>query len=174
MLRYVRDAANLVTLAGLACAVVCLYFTALGNFPAAMIALIWACAFDWLDGPVARRQAGRTETQRTYGKELDSLADMVYTGVAPALLLVSYGGWEPWLLPGALLVTAVAAVRLAYFNVHGMLDASTYHGLTLDINVIVVVALFLFEGTMSSVAFTRLLYSVLVVLADSRPLVTSQ
>ena len=57
------------------------------------------------------------------------------------MLLLSYGGWEPWLLPGALLVTAVGSVRLAYFNVHGMIDASTYHGLTLDINVIVVVAL---------------------------------
>jgi len=64
MLRFVKDAANLVTLAGLFCGVGSIYFAIRGTFPAAMIAMLWAVLFDWFDGPIARRTRGRTDEFR--------------------------------------------------------------------------------------------------------------
>ncbi len=74
MLRFVKDAANLVTLAGLFCGVGGIYFAIRGNFSAVMIAMLWAVLFDWLDGSVARRMHGRTDEFRAFGGQLDSLS----------------------------------------------------------------------------------------------------
>jgi len=116
MLRFVKDAANLVTLAGLFCGVGSIYFTIRGIFPAAMIAMLWAVLFDWFDGSIARRTRGRTDEFRAFGGQLDSLVDMVSCAVCPAVVLLSYGQFNPWFLPGALMLTAAGAVRLSYFS----------------------------------------------------------
>ena len=80
------------------------------------IGLIFAAAlFDSLDGRVARRLNVTSE----FGKELDSLADLVSFGVAPAtlfyLLLLTQLGWSAYLL--AVLFPVCGALRLARYNV---------------------------------------------------------
>ena len=55
ILSYVKDIPNLLSLLGLACTVLAIYFSILENYYAAMIGMIWAVAFDWADGLVARR-----------------------------------------------------------------------------------------------------------------------
>ncbi len=74
-----------------------------------------ALVFDFLDGTAARV----LKTSSTIGKELDSLADMVSFGVAPALVLFNY--WQNENLNhsffiAALLIAAFSAYRLAKFN----------------------------------------------------------
>ena len=64
MLWFARDLPNLVSLAGLVSALLGIYFAILGVFPAAMIGLVWAVVFDWLDGRVARGMKDRTDEQR--------------------------------------------------------------------------------------------------------------
>ena len=72
-----------------------IYYASLGNFPAAIIGLIWAVFFDWSDGIIARQMKGRTDEQRAFGKQLDSLIDIVSFGILPAVLLLSYGEFSP-------------------------------------------------------------------------------
>ena len=56
-----------------------------------MIGMIWAVAFDWLDGIVARKLKNRTKSYSSFGGQLDVLIDIVSYGVAPSILLLSYG-----------------------------------------------------------------------------------
>jgi len=51
MLSFALDPPNIVSLTGLASALLGIYFAILGLFPAAMIGFVWAIAFDWFDGP---------------------------------------------------------------------------------------------------------------------------
>jgi len=82
----------------------------------AAIMVIIGMLFDGLDGRVARM----LNTQSEFGKELDSLSDVITFGVAPAIIMYvssfKYTGVEGWL------VTAIfpicGALRLARFNVH--------------------------------------------------------
>src|ERR1700733_10489130 len=83
--------------------------------------ILAACVFDLLDGRLAR--LGGKESP--FGREFDSLADVVSFGVAPALLLFkvvlhNIPHQVGWLIAGFYLVCG--ALRLARFNV-----ASTYN-----------------------------------------------
>ena len=85
-----------------------------GDFESAAIAILFALAFDGLDGRIARL----TNTSSKFGAEFDSLSDMVSFGVAPALVMFSFAlgelgkfGWS-----AAFIYVACAALRLARFN----------------------------------------------------------
>jgi CDP-diacylglycerol--serine O-phosphatidyltransferase len=88
-----------------------------GYFDYAAIAIFVAMVMDALDGRVARL----TNTQTTFGAELDSLSDMVSFGLAPALVLYMWSldslGKLGWL--AAFVYAAAVALRLARFNVMG-------------------------------------------------------
>jgi CDP-diacylglycerol--serine O-phosphatidyltransferase len=84
----------------------------------ASLLLVFALFFDMLDGRVARL----TKTQSAFGLQIDSLADVVSFGVAPALLVYRWSLQQrpmAGLVAGFLFVGA-AAVRLARFNVLSM------------------------------------------------------
>jgi CDP-diacylglycerol--serine O-phosphatidyltransferase len=81
----------------------------------AAILLLFAMMFDLLDGRVARM----TKTESAFGLQLDSLADIVSFGVAPALLMYQWV-LHRWQVPGLIVAfayVACAAARLARFNV---------------------------------------------------------
>jgi CDP-diacylglycerol--serine O-phosphatidyltransferase len=100
------------------------------RFDHAAIAIFAAMIMDSLDGRVARM----TKTQTAFGAELDSLADMVSFGAAPALIVYE---WALRTLPSPRLAMAVAfvyaacaALRLARFNVQiGSVDKRFFVGL---------------------------------------------
>lgn len=92
-----------------------------GNFSRAGMAVFIAMLFDGLDGRVARW----TNTQSVFGKEYDSLSDMVAFGVAPAIVSYQWGveriaeygklwGRFGWL--AAFFFAVCAGLRLARFN----------------------------------------------------------
>jgi CDP-diacylglycerol--serine O-phosphatidyltransferase len=159
ILSYTRDLPNICSLAGLACILIAIYYIILGVYTAAMIGMIWAVAFDWADGLIARRMKGRTGADRIFGGQLDLLIDIVSYGVTPALLLLSYGKFDPVFLPGAFLMLAASALRLSYFSTFGLADGAKYTGLALDNNNIILVFIFLFEGLFSDGTFSVILYS---------------
>lgn len=163
MISFARDLPNICSLAGLVCAVLGIYFAILGEFRIAMIGVLWAVLFDWADGIIARQIPGRTDDQRAFGGQLDSLIDIVSFGVFPAVLLLSYGEFSPWFLPGALLIVGTSALRLSYFNIYGLNADKTYIGLALDNNVIVLALLFLFEGVLGHTVFSIIIYAQLMV-----------
>jgi len=165
MITFARDLPNICSLAGLLCAVFSIYYAILGNFPVAIIGMIWAVFLDWGDGIIARRMKGRTDEYRAFGGQLDSLIDIVSFGICPAVFLLSYGEFNPWFLPGAFAIVATSAIRLSYFNVFGLIDDSTYMGLALDNNVIILSFVFLFDGFFSQTVFSAFLYSLCMVMA---------
>jgi CDP-diacylglycerol--serine O-phosphatidyltransferase len=92
----------------------------------AIIAILAACLFDVLDGRVAR--LGGQESP--FGRELDSIADIVSFGVAPALLVhdivlkdIDKPSGLGWLIASAYLVCG--ALRLARFNCLAASDNKT-------------------------------------------------
>jgi len=158
IISYVKDLPNLCSLAGLACTILAIYFSITGIYYAAMIGMIWAVAFDWADGLIARRMKGRSGSDRIFGGQLDLLIDIVSYGVAPAILLLSYGKFSPLYLPVAFIVLAASAIRLSYFSTFGLSDESKYTGLALDNNNIALVFIFLFESVLSYGIFSVVLY----------------
>jgi CDP-diacylglycerol--serine O-phosphatidyltransferase len=92
-----------------------------GNFERAGMAIFAAMVFDGLDGRVARL----TGTETHFGKEFDSLADMVAFGLAPAIVCYQWGvariaeygtAWGRFGWIAAFFYAAAAALRLARFN----------------------------------------------------------
>ena len=85
------------------------------NFYRAAIAIFFGNFFDAFDGRVARM----TKTQSEFGVELDSLADVITFGVAPAILVYKWSLYELGFLGivFAGVYAACGAIRLARFNV---------------------------------------------------------
>ncbi|MDQ6991835.1 MAG: CDP-alcohol phosphatidyltransferase family protein [Mariprofundus sp.] len=158
ILSYVKDIPNLCSLAGLACTILAIYFCIIGIYSAAMIGMIWAVAFDWADGLVARRMKGRTGNDSTFGGQLDVLIDIVSYGVTPAILLLSYGEFSPIFLVGAFLMVAGSAIRLSYFSTYGLAGGTKYTGLALDNNSILLVFIVSFAGFYDKETFAIILY----------------
>ncbi|HXX67931.1 MAG TPA: CDP-diacylglycerol--serine O-phosphatidyltransferase [Polyangiaceae bacterium] len=86
----------------------------------ASLLLVFALFFDTLDGRVARL----TKTQSAFGLQIDSLADVISFGVAPAILVFRWSLWQrPFFgLIASYIFAAAGAVRLARFNVLSMGD----------------------------------------------------
>ncbi|MDA3952563.1 MAG: CDP-alcohol phosphatidyltransferase family protein [Bacteroidales bacterium] len=165
MLTYAKDLPNICSLLGLLSAVLGIYFAIGGNFPAAIIGVLWAVLFDWYDGIIARKMKNRTEVQGVFGAQLDSLIDIVSFGILPAIILLSYGNYNVLYIPGAFVIIATSAIRLSYFNVHGLIDSKTYKGLALDNNVLILAFVFLFESFFTHFTFSILLYVILMILS---------
>ena len=137
-----------------------------GAHAGAAISLVAAFVLDLIDGPVAKRTPGRTGEQSAFGANLDSLADMVSAGAALGVVILSYGHFRVAYMPAAVLLAAATAMRLSYFNVHGLDAASgTYTGLPTDLAIISFVALMLLDGPLGPAAFRVALSAGGVVLA---------
>ena len=100
-----------------------------GQFEAACVGILVAMVADGLDGRIARM----TGTSTDFGKEYDSLCDMVAFGVAPAIVMYAFtlryfadypwfGGKVGWVI--AFTYCACAALRLARFNVLAAIASS--------------------------------------------------
>lgn len=113
---------NLITLSSIYCGFDSIRRSGTGktedDFYQAALLIVFAMVFDMLDGRVARM----TKTQSAFGLQIDSLADVVSFGVAPAILVYQWS-LHRFGTPGlvvAFLFTAAGAVRLARFNVLSM------------------------------------------------------
>jgi CDP-diacylglycerol--serine O-phosphatidyltransferase len=133
---------NLVTTGGLFAGFYSIVASIDGNFSAAAWAIFAAMLLDGLDGRVARL----TSTASEFGKEFDSLADMVSFGLAPAIVVYQWAvelleqrvvdglaanmgilGRFVWL--ATFLYVAAAAFRLARFNSNVAQDRRFFQGL---------------------------------------------
>ncbi|HZQ11971.1 MAG TPA: CDP-diacylglycerol--serine O-phosphatidyltransferase [Pseudolabrys sp.] len=106
---------NLITLLALCAGLTAMRMAVEGNTQLALAAIVFAALLDGVDGRLARMLKGTSR----FGAELDSLADFVNFGVAPALILYFWGLHElksaGWI--AALVFAICAALRLARFNV---------------------------------------------------------
>jgi CDP-diacylglycerol--serine O-phosphatidyltransferase len=114
-----------------------------GNYIHGAWAILIANIFDGLDGWVARVTSSATK----FGIELDSLSDLVAFGIAPAILIYSWGlqsfgrvGWA-----AAFFFVICGALRLARFNVQmGSTESKSFIGMPIPGAATVIASLVLF------------------------------
>ncbi|CAM1333256.1 CDP-alcohol phosphatidyltransferase family protein [Tenacibaculum aestuariivivum] len=122
---------NLLTLGNLLCGTIAIIFAIKGDFVGTAILVVIGIVFDFFDGLVARMLG----VQGELGKQLDSLADMVTSGVVPGIVMLQlfvtaldvdaagYFGVDVYGATGSnipyigLLLTLGACYRLANFNI---------------------------------------------------------
>jgi CDP-diacylglycerol--serine O-phosphatidyltransferase len=106
---------NLITLLALCAGLTAIRLAVEDKLDLALAAIVFAALLDGIDGRIARMLKGTSR----FGAELDSLADFVNFGVAPALILYFWGLHElksaGWIV--ALVFAICAGLRLARFNV---------------------------------------------------------
>jgi CDP-diacylglycerol--serine O-phosphatidyltransferase len=106
---------NLITLLALCAGLTAIRVAVEDKLDLALAAIVFAALLDGIDGRIARMLKGTSR----FGAELDSLADFVNFGVAPALILYFWGLHElksaGWI--AALVFAICAGLRLARFNV---------------------------------------------------------
>ena len=83
----------------------------------AMLCLMLAGLLDAFDGRIARTKKDRTEQEKRFGIQIDSLNDLVCFGVLPAAIGWSMDCDRLWFLATMSFFALCALIRLAYFNV---------------------------------------------------------
>lgn len=143
-----RQIPNLITLGNLLCGVVAAYYAATGDLQGAAFFICLGIFLDFFDGMAARLLG----VASPLGKELDSLADVVTSGVAPGLILLAIlmegsGNWpacgKVLAVLVALLVPLFAAYRLAKFNLDTR-QSHSFLGLPVPSNALIWVGVALF------------------------------
>lgn len=107
----------ILTYLSLAFAMVGIHLSFNGLYQWAFICLIMCGICDTFDGMVARSKKDRSEEEKKFGIQIDSLCDLIAFGVFPAILGYNVGlssvGW----LAIEICYVLAAVIRLAYFNV---------------------------------------------------------
>ena len=129
------------------------------------------CGFcDMFDGRLARTKKNRSEDEKNFGMQIDSLCDLVCFTVLPATLGFCLGGnCILAAVAGATLILA-GVVRLAYFNVEEMKrrsdpenDDHTYTGLPVTSTALLIPVLFLFKDFAGSMFSTFYQISLIII-----------
>ncbi|MDR3327053.1 MAG: CDP-diacylglycerol--serine O-phosphatidyltransferase [Prevotellaceae bacterium] len=124
---------NLLTICNLLCGSVAVLSAYNADYTVTVILVLAAAVFDFLDGFAARL----LKAYSPIGKELDSLADMISFGLAPAVVactLLKASGLQEFAYVG-LLIAAFSALRLAKFNIDER-QTSSFIGLPTPANAI--------------------------------------
>lgn len=137
-----------------------------GDFQRAAIAIIVSFFLDGIDGKIARV----TQTTSRFGAEYDSLADLVAFGIAPGILIFSWGlvpfGRVGWL--AAFLYAACGALRLARFNIQKeKLDHRFFIGLPIPSAAIFIATFVLLVESLGEIEAARYLSILVLVFALS-------
>jgi CDP-diacylglycerol--serine O-phosphatidyltransferase len=103
---------NVLTLLNAACGIISICFSLQKNFIVALIFIAIASIFDLFDGIIARRLKVYSE----FGKQLDSLADVISFGVAPIVLGIMIND-SLYAIIAYTTFICCAIIRLARFNV---------------------------------------------------------
>ncbi|WHY88672.1 CDP-diacylglycerol--serine O-phosphatidyltransferase [Neobacillus novalis] len=109
----IKAVPNLFTIGNLLCGVFSITFNMSGFWEVASVFIFFSAILDLLDGRVARKLKVNSEL----GVELDSLADIVSFGVAPALLFHSIAAPSILTSIAFILFPTMGALRLARFSV---------------------------------------------------------
>ncbi len=114
MIKFLRSLrpADFITLLNATGGILSIYFTIHERYEIAIGCILAAIVFDFLDGKVARA----TKSSSDLGHDLDSLADAISFGAAPAALLVGLNG-STFATVAAILFALCGVLRLARFNV---------------------------------------------------------
>ena len=127
--------ADIFTFGNLASGLLSIFFIINNQLLIGSILIIAAVVFDFLDGRIARLM----KTENLFGKELDSLCDMVSFGIAPAVLVFSQASSPGYIILYVIFACA-GAFRLARFNI---IKTKGFIGMPITINGILFPILYL-------------------------------
>lgn len=146
--------------------------TSRDHFTAAILCIMISGFLDAFDGPVARTKKNRTEDEKNFGIQLDSLCDVISFGVVPAFLCYNLGADG---ILGNILVflyTLCALIRLAFFNVLEAKRQKTeggsnknYHGLPVTTIAIILPLVYGLKFAMGSRGFETVLHLMLAIVS---------
>ena len=88
-----------------------------GNFRMAIFCLALSGLCDMFDGKIARTKKNRTEDEKNFGIQIDSLCDVVCFGAFPAMICYCLGVNTPAGVAALIFYSIASVIRLAYFNV---------------------------------------------------------
>lgn len=88
-----------------------------GKLSIAFLCLLFSGICDLFDGKIARAMKNRTDHEKVFGIQIDSLCDLVCFGVFPAVIGYSYGKNHGLGIIAAVMIVLGAVIRLGYFNV---------------------------------------------------------
>ena len=88
-----------------------------GNFRMAIFCLALSGLCDMFDGKIARTKKNRTEDEKNFGIQIDSLCDVVCFGVFPVMICYCLGVNTPAGVAALIFYSIASVIRLAYFNV---------------------------------------------------------
>lgn len=106
----------ILTYLGLACSTAGILFALNGRIELAVAGLMLSGLCDMFDGAVARTRK-RTDQEKRFGIQIDSLQDMVCFGILPAVIGYCLGMTTWYYIVVLILYPIAAMIRLAYFNV---------------------------------------------------------
>ncbi|WP_341661902.1 CDP-alcohol phosphatidyltransferase family protein [Blattabacterium cuenoti] len=125
---------NIFTLLNLFCGCISIIFLQSKNFNDSAISTLFSIIFDFLDGFFSRL----IKIENLFGKELDSLADMISFGMVPSIivfLLLENKTPIPFIEYLSFLISIFSACRLAKFNINNNPDHKNHiMGLTTPVN----------------------------------------
>lgn len=141
-----------------------------GDYKAAIFCLAFSGACDAFDGRIARTKKNRTEDEKAFGIQLDSLCDVVCFGIFPALICYLLGVRGTLGLAIVFFYCICAVARLAFFNVlEGKRQKTeggcnkTYRGLPVTSIAFILPLTFWLHFLMSPFSFLILLHLVLLI-----------
>ena len=143
-----------------------------GSFTAAILCLMVCGICDAFDGMVARSKKNRTDDEKAFGIQLDSLCDVISFGAFPAFLCYCMGVDGVFGLICVCLYCLCAVCRLAFFNVleakrQQMEGGSNkyYRGLPVTSISMLFPLVYLFHGLFTAEVFALILHGMLLVVA---------
>ncbi|WP_316397796.1 CDP-alcohol phosphatidyltransferase family protein [Bradyrhizobium sp. 33ap4] len=143
MIHLLADVPNFITLVGFCLSLLAMFFALKHAFELALISALWAVVADWIDGWLAACIKSRPKEREEFGANLDSFADLISSGIFPAILLMAVGNLSMTAILCALFVASAGVLRLSYFNVYGATEDGKVVGLPIAHNILVLTLLFL-------------------------------
>ena len=147
----------IVTYIGVIFAILGMNFSLLGNLKYTMICMVIAGVCDLFDGKIAR-MCDRTEEEKRFGVEIDSLADTVAFVVFPVVIGYSLGLNEWYNILGYVLLVLAGITRLGYFNI-SVIDKNkdkpvkSYSGLPVTSTSVIIPALWFITSMIKGLSF---------------------
>lgn len=111
------DYTVILTYIGLASGVTGIFCASAKNLRWAVFFLALSGLCDMFDGKIARTKKNRTEDEKSFGIQIDSLCDMVCFGVLPVVICFRLGMKQIYSILILILYGLAGVIRLAYYNV---------------------------------------------------------
>ena len=111
------DYTVVVTYISLISSIMGMFFAIDGKLPLAVFCLAFSGLCDIFDGKIARTKKNRTDDEKAFGIQIDSLCDIVCFGIFPIILGYQLGMCKIYSLMILAFYGVAGVIRLAYFNV---------------------------------------------------------